>query len=272
MLRVITFNLAWHLPWDDRAKEIRRWIDVLEPDVLLLQENIDDHAEQVAAALGGHVAIGTREGAVRYENAIVSRWPIDEQHTIALPPLVADPRLRRGAEPMAANGIHVRTNGMDFVSVHLAPPPGETAHRVRQVLALDDACRAIAAASPDFPVIIGGDFNADPDSDEIRFMCGAAAIGDRSTRYQEAWRDAGSGSGWTLDRRNPWHARAPIPNRHVDYLFATDPFYLSEFFGGPGQLTGMIRSATLVFNEPLTGTYASDHFGVMAEVLLPPPT
>jgi endonuclease/exonuclease/phosphatase family metal-dependent hydrolase len=270
LLRVITFNVAWHLPWDDRAREIERWLAVLQPDVLLLQENVDDRAVEIASFVGGHAAIGTNHGALRYVNAVVSRWPIEEQQSIVMPMPVPDPQLNRGTEPIGADALHVRTNGMDFVSAHLAPPPKEGAIRVQQALALDDACREIGEANTAFPVVMGGDFNADPDSDEVRFLCGAATIGDRSTRYQEAWRDHGIGPGWTLDRRNPFHSRTPVPNRHVDYLFVGDPFYFSSYFGGPGQLTGMTSAASVVFNEPLTGTFASDHFGVMADICLPP--
>ena len=38
-----------------------------------------------------------------------------------------------------------------------------------------------------------GDFNATPDSDEIRWLCGRTTLGGRRVAYQDAWARANPG-------------------------------------------------------------------------------
>ena len=52
---------------------------------------------------------------------------------------------------------------------------------------------------PASKTILCGDFNAQPDSDEIRFLSGFTVLEGRTTYYQDAWRVAGEGTG--LHRR-----------------------------------------------------------------------
>ena len=47
-----------------------------------------------------------------------------------------------------------------------------------------------------FPPVVVGDFNAEPDSDEIRFMRGAHAIGGKSVYFNDAFRVAGDPVAW----------------------------------------------------------------------------
>jgi endonuclease/exonuclease/phosphatase family metal-dependent hydrolase len=69
------------------------------------------------------------------------------------------------------------------------------------------------------PPILVGDLNADPDSTEVRFLCGLHALESQSCYFQDAWRVAGGANlGFTWDNRNPFAATACEPDRRIDYI------------------------------------------------------
>jgi endonuclease/exonuclease/phosphatase family metal-dependent hydrolase len=113
----------------------------------------------------------------------------------------------------------------------------------------------------EFPPIVVGDFNAPPESDEIRFMTGLATLDGRSVFFQDAWDIAGDGAsdGITWSNRNTFAALENEPERRIDYVFVG---WRRE--GG----AGVVRRASVVCDVPVHGVYPSDHFGVLAEVAL----
>ena len=168
--------------------------------------------------------------------------------------------------------FHVRTAGIDLFSTHLAPAPEHGRHRLVQVAEID---RVIKATRGDrdvhrfgerregLPPILCGDFNAEADSDEIRFLCGLTTLNDTTTFYQDAWRVAGDGPGYTNDwKRNPFCAGLNVHRKRIDYVFVGDPFLRA---GDAGR----VLDVRLVADEPITGIVASDHFGVMATIVWP---
>ena len=113
------------------------------------------------------------------------------------------------------------------------------------------------------PPILCGDFNAEPDGDEIRFLCSLTALDGRTTSFQDAWRAAGEGPGYTQD----WRANAiadsmNVNRKRIDYVFVGDPFLRT---GSAGR----VLSASLAFHEPLTGVLASDHYGLSVDIVWP---
>jgi len=89
-------------------------------------------------------------------------------------------------------------------------------------------------------------------------LSGLATLGGRSVYYQDAWRVAGArGPGLTWDNRNPFAAEAIETDRRIDYIFV-----------GWRRDTGAgrVESASVVSNRALTGTYATDHYGLLAEI------
>jgi endonuclease/exonuclease/phosphatase family metal-dependent hydrolase len=114
------------------------------------------------------------------------------------------------------------------------------------------------------PAILCGDFNAEPDSDEVRFLTSLTALGGRTTFYQDAWRVAGDGGpGLTQDWRvNPSAAALNVHPKRIDYVFVGDPF---QRRGDAGR----VLSARVAFHEPRTGVLASDHFGLVVDIVWP---
>lgn len=287
-LRVVQLNAGSLIEpgWDDRRMEIVAWIEQLDPDIVCLQEIWEDAghantagwlvdrlgAERWAWAFGG-APFDRRmwpDESLRFGSAVLSRWAIDESIYHRLP-VDADP------EPLARDIpwelLHVRTAGLDVFSTHLAAPPDHGRHRVRQVVAIDQLIRAargdadvVVPLGPrrvGMPPILCGDLNAEPDSDEIRFLCGLTGLDGRWTYYQDAWRVAGDGPGHTQDwRSNPIAADMNIPRKRIDYVFVGDCFQRA---GNAGR----VLRAERAFDRPLTGVAASDHAGLVVDIVWP---
>lgn len=263
VLRVVTLNI-WNLGGDWRARR-RAILAVLReaaPDVVCLQEvmaNDQGHqAEWLAAELGGwSVAYaGSETHGGRFGNAVLSRRAIDVSGHVELPheddPLEV-PRL----------AVHARTGGVDVFSTHLAWQLHDAALRERQVQELvrfvGERSDPAAAVGP----VVAGDFNAEPDSTVIRYLCGLATLEGRSTYFQDAWRLAGDGGpGLTWHDRNPHAALDREPERRLDYVF-------SGFHGRSGG--GRPVECHVIADQPVDGTWPSDHFGVLAVLADPAP-
>ena len=285
-LRILTLNIGSLLEprWDERRHLIVDGINQLEPDVVCLQEVCDSHerpntgrwiaehaTEEWYSEFGGF-DVGD---AVLFGSSVLSRWPIDD-HVVHRLPVGADPN--DTVKSVAWELFHATTAGLDLFSTHLAPAPDDQPHRMLQVAAIDRLIKAARGPSdgsvfdPErgaMPPLLCGDFNAEPDSDEIRFLTSLTNIEGHATFYQDAWRVAGDGSpgytnDWTL---GGMAALLNVHRKRIDYIFVGDPFLRA----GNG---GRVLSCTRVFDEPVDGLLASDHCGMLAEVIWPtrPPT
>ena len=167
----------------------------------------------------------------------------------------------------------VRTAGLDVFSTHLAAAPHQGRDRVEQVLAIDAIVAEVRGGADrvvpgqrrtTMPAIVCGDFNAEPDSDEIRFLTSLGSIGERTTFFQDAWRVAGDGGpGYTQDwRTNPIAASLNVHRKRIDYIFVGDPFLRVGH-------AGRVLRAEVVAAEAITGVLASDHAGLLAEIVWP---
>ena len=260
------------------------WLDRLEPDVVCLEE-ASEAADRpnVAGWLADHAAgewhwvFGgerfddeTYDPTLRWGPAILSRWPVDAHRTFRLP-LAADPSHMVRIAPWML--LHARIGDLDVFATHLAAAPTDLLHRQRQVLAIDEHVRAVRGdrdvqrpreRRDGMPAILCGDFNAEPDSDEIRFLCGLTSLDGRVTFWQDAWRCAGDGGpGHTQDwRTHPIAAGLNVHRKRIDYVFVGDAFVRR---GNAGR----VLSARVVCDEPITGIQASDHMGLLAEIAWP---
>lgn len=278
-LRVLTLNV-WNRsgPWETRKGLIRAAIEELRPDVIGLQEIVGDTATDTQAheLMKGltvddgpwHIAFGAAQawGPVSFGNAIVSRWPIAETVLTPLPVTdlgtgadIADPRavlLARITTPWGELPLH---------TTHLSWKFHEGYAREAQVLAVAAHVEATRKAGA-LPDVVVGDFNAQPDAAEIRFMTGLQTLSrpgtpPRSTYFADAFAWAGEptdGEGATFDRtRNPYAAYAREPPRRIDYVFVRGP---------DDHGRGEPLSARVVCTDVVDGVAPSDHYGVLAEI------
>jgi endonuclease/exonuclease/phosphatase family metal-dependent hydrolase len=264
-IRIVTLNV-WNRfgPWEARLAGIRAGLAKLSPDLVGLQEVVRtdegdrlDQAAVIADGLGYHVALGFWPAGHGYGNAVLSRWPILRAEVIALPDGGTDER--RNLLFAEADSPYGK---IPFFVTHLNWKLHHGHVRELQVLAVADAVRSIAPVSNapgSFPPILVGDFNAEPESDEIRFLRGYTSLGGRKrVYYADAFAVAGDGSpGYTYARRNPFAALVREPNRRLDYIFVRGP---------DDRYRGEPLEAALCFDEPVAGVYLSDHFGVTATI------
>lgn len=257
-LRVLTLNL-WNTAgdWRSRRVAVEAVVRSREPDVICLQEVVHDargnQAEWLAERLGGWAVAyaGEPPGSPTGEfgNAILSRWPIDATTTHRLP-YVDDPL------DIQRLVLHGRTGGVDVFCTHLSWQLDDGALRERQVRSLMAFVRE--QTDPDATVgpVVAGDFNAEPDSTEMRYLTGLQSLDGERVYLQDAWRLAGDGGpGITWSNRNPHAAVDREPDRRIDYV-------LSGFHGRAGG--GRPVECEVVADEPVDGVWPSDHFGVFA--------
>jgi endonuclease/exonuclease/phosphatase family metal-dependent hydrolase len=285
-LRVVQLNAGSLLEpeWDRRRHEIVSWLTELEPAVICLQETWEDLR---TANTGGWVvdelpARGTGASAGRRSRRAVARPGERFGSTIAV--TVADrrrelpPGSRSRRRPPASWGTSEgaaprRDRGLDVFSAHLAAAPTDALHRVQQVLAIEEIVRAARGTKDELvprerrsamPPILCGDFNAEPDSDEIRFLCSLTSLEGRVASWQDAWRVAGAGGpGLTQDWRiNPIAASLNVHPKRIDYVFVGDGFLRA---GDAGR----VLAAEVVLDEPRTGIVASDHAGLCVDIVWP---
>lgn len=247
-VRVLSWN-TWGLFADDAA---RARLDAIaaecRADILCLPEawstgddNQARHLQDVLELADSHWSAGI---------GIVSRWPITERED--------RPLLCAGAPKGTAS--LVRVDGprgvLDVFAAMLDYPLGASRGRQEQVGQLLQFVEE--RTSGRHTTILCGDFNAAPDSDEIRLITGRAAHASGDLVCYDAWETAGDGSpGYTFARENPAAAISLYPDRRFDYVFSAWPRA-----GGRGHPV-----ACEIVGRHRPGQPApSDHYGVVADL------
>jgi endonuclease/exonuclease/phosphatase family metal-dependent hydrolase len=267
-MRVMTWNLWWRLgPWEERAAAIASVVREVQPDVLLLQEvwsaEGDSAAHRLAAAVGlAHVEITDDpfaerrgEAGVGFHNAIASRWPLAQVRSHALPRLDGTPGHRRALSAV----VDTPHGEWPVVSTHLDHRFDESAVRQLQAESLLHLVAEIRG-DPDttLPVVLGGDMNAVPDSDEIRVLTGRRAGPVRNLVLSDCWEQVGDGPGHTWSSDNPHQSVTAWPNRRLDYVFVSWP--------RPKPVGNPLR-AFLAGTTAVEGVWPSDHAAVVVDLV-----
>ena len=272
-LRVMTWNVWWRFgDWEQREAAIVAVLRSAAPDVVFLQEvwaSRDDggiqeaQADRLAAALGMHAVTSAHTwfDGLAFDNAILSRWPIEVLADEPLPGRDGAPGHRRvlvgrtgspwGWWPVATTHLEYRFDASATRSQQL-----------RRVLELVVAHRG--DPEHDLPVVIGGDLNAVPDSDEIRLATGRVPGAPEGIVLSDVWEQVGEGRGATWRRDNPHVADSAWPDRRIDYLMVAWP--RPKPVGNP-------VGAWLAGAEPVEvageQVWPSDHAALVAELRVP---
>jgi endonuclease/exonuclease/phosphatase family metal-dependent hydrolase len=285
-LRVATLNI-WNRsgPWTERLGLIRSELRRLDPDVIGLEEVLrqvpdgadpdgawiaregaeaDPGADQASAiGAGSHPHIAYARAAdygngLAFGNALASRHPILEHGALRLP------GVETGETRCVLYALVQHPIGLLPVFVlHLNWKLHHGSVRLRQVRALCDFVKERAPIDESrLPPVIMGDFNAEPDSDEIRFLRGLATVEGKSVYFADAWVYGGDGTpGYTFDRKNRFAAVAHEPPRRIDYIFVRGPD--TKMRGEPTKTR--LAFATRV-PTPDGDLWASDHFGLVTDL------
>ena len=142
---------------------------------------------------------------------------------------------------------------------------GAELDRERQAVAAAGFVEALVVERTDLPVVLLGDFDAAPDAASMRFWTGRQSLHGISVRYEDAWEVVHRGQpGYTFSPENPLVRNGQMSlerGRRIDHVLIRS--------GSHGPLLD-VADCRLVFDEPVEGVWASDHFGVLADLRLPP--
>lgn len=243
-LSVVTLNL-WHdqRDWPARLEYMVREVRRLNPDVIALQEvlqheSLPNQGETIARMLGydyHFTSVDPPDRPRRYGNAILTRHPVLARNWKALAPL-------DDYRNVAHLRIAVGGREIDLYNTHLHHTEEGGAIRREQ---LEDLLGFIRSTRGRGPLILAGDFNTPVEAPEMRLL---------DARFLDAYgalhTDPESRARTTL---NPHVGHAP---RRIDHIFFE---------------RGMFEPlhAEIILDQPdADGTWASDHFGVLARFRL----
>jgi endonuclease/exonuclease/phosphatase family metal-dependent hydrolase len=278
-LRIATLNV-WNKsgPWPERLPLIRRELARIDAAVIGLQEVLrfaasglsafepscdNCQATEIAEGLGYSVAYGEASdfsNGLKFGNALLSRHPIRERDTFPLP----------GSESGETRSLLYALLETPFgllptFVTHLNWKLHHGSVRLSQVVAIVERIFELAPVKSAFlPPVLMGDFNADPDSDEMRYLRGLKVEAGRSVYFADAWLYAGDGTaGPTFDRNNHHARKAHEPSRRIDYIYVRGPDSL---------LRGEPLHTELAFHAPgpSGSVWPSDHFGLVTDLMFAP--
>lgn len=261
----MTWNVWWRFgPWEARQPAILETLRRVDADVICLQEvwqtrDGEDQPGGFAAELGYHCAhaagLGLDLAPESLGNAVLSRWPIAHSESRSLPA----PNDLNELRTVVRADIDGPRGPIEVFSTHLNWRLDQSHVRTMQVGAL---CEFVQETKDrrTYPPILCGDFNAEPDGDEIRVLTGLSAAPIPKLVFYDAWRATGGdgGAGFTWSRANPFTTNDPVLiDARIDYVLVGYPYD-----GSAGEpLTCRVAG-----DEPASGVQPSDHYAVVAEL------
>ncbi|GAA4955007.1 endonuclease/exonuclease/phosphatase family metal-dependent hydrolase [Nonomuraea thailandensis] len=266
-MRVVTLNLwARHGSWNRRRQLLIDGLRDLDPDLVALQESVvTDDYDQVVDLLGPGYHVMHQEGgeADGTRASIASRWPLRETWQTRLDVTArVDPSEFAGWVGLAEVLVpELRPAPLLFVN---HKPSFRLGHEHERELQAVRAARLVeeAVANRDIGhVIVAGDFDATPESASVRFWSGLQSLEGISVAYRDVWRWAHPNApGHTFTPVNPLVRSGNWPletGRRIDYLF------VRCHGNGP---TLRLLNCRQIFDHPVDGVWAGDHFGLMADL------
>jgi endonuclease/exonuclease/phosphatase family metal-dependent hydrolase len=272
-IRVLTLNL-WQRygAWGDRRSVLIDGLRTLQPDLVAFAESIKtDEYDQVTDLLGPGWSVANQK--VRDPNgmgiSVASRWPLGEVHEVDLnvtPRTVGFPCTTLVAEVLAPDPVGQLLFVNHFPNFQLN---FEHERELQAVAAARFVEEHIGQSNQQ--VVMVGDLDADPNAASIRFWSGRQSLFDMSVCYRDAWESMHpEDPGHTFTPRNPLVRDGVVkgmrpfrdwPFRRIDYIFVR--------FGAHGGLALDVAACERIFDEPINGVWASDHFGLVADLAKP---
>jgi endonuclease/exonuclease/phosphatase family metal-dependent hydrolase len=266
-VRVMTMNLLspTHADWPRRREVLQRGIADLAPDVIALQETVwGDGWDQAVELLGPEYRIARHAG--RSDDGVgavlASRWPLG---TIRELDLRVTPRVRMPWSAAVAAEVRLPGGYGTTLFVHHKPIWAVGYARERELAAVATA-RLVEDLVGDRTahVVVLGDFDDTPDSSSLRFWTGRQSLDGFSVAYRDAWEAVHpEARGHTFTPDNPLVTAGEMSlefGRRIDYILVRCGVH------GP---TLRVADCFRAFDRPVGGVWASDHFGVVADLALP---
>ena len=241
--RVLTLN-TWQEkgPWQDRWEIILRGLQKEKPDIAAFQEVFNEGwSLQCQERTGYPFRVFPKEpGGLM----ILTRYPVKESGCLTMKTQSPTEDYLRYALYAA---LEIEGRKVAFFNTHLSWKLDEGEVRMGQV---EELLQFIHDKTGNGPVFVTGDFNAPPGTTEIKKMMLKGGFVDLFGALHP------KDSGLTWNNKNPFTAGSSVkmPDRRIDFIFMR------------GIPITQVNSVKLVLTESEQGIYASDHFGVIAEV------
>jgi endonuclease/exonuclease/phosphatase family metal-dependent hydrolase len=239
----------------------------LRPDLIALPEAIvNDDYDQVVDVLGRdfHVAHqqarepGDGDEVERGQgHSLASRWPLGEVRELDLHLTPKTGGFACGM--LAAEVLAPEPIGTLVFAFHNPSWKLNLAHE-RELQAVA-AARFLGefAEGRSRHVVLAADLDADPESASARFWTGRQALDGMSVCYRDAWESRHSDEpGHTFTPENPIMIGPDWPFRRIDYVFVRS--------GDHEGSTLEIVDCERLFDQPVDGIWASDHFGLCVDL------
>ena len=264
-LRVVTMNVygPGNPDWEARHRLTARTIRELDPDVVALQEvPVGDRGLLDRLVGDGYFFTSFSRTGDGVGGTLATRWA---HELIVEVDLRCTERSREVLPWTACTVVQMASPVGDVVIAHHKPSwpfPFEAEREQQAVL----AARALDehVGSRDVHAVVLGDFDATPDSASVSFWRGRRSVDGYSVCYQDAWEYAHPNEpGHTFDLANPLVRTGEVATavtRRIDYILVRAVNH------GP---TLQVLTCDRLLDRPVDGVWASDHFGVTADLVAP---
>jgi endonuclease/exonuclease/phosphatase family metal-dependent hydrolase len=263
-LRVVTMNVYGpaNPDWERRHRLVARTLTELDPDVVALQEVPTGPELADVLPEGYHTTHFSRCSDDGVGGTLATRWP---HRVVTEIDLHVSERAREVLPWTATTVVEMDTPVGRLVVAHHKPSwpfPFELERERQAVIAARTLEKHIGER--DVHAVVLGDFDATPDSASMLFWRGRRAVDGLSVCYQDAWEYAHPGDpGHTFDLGNPLvrdgEVATAVP-RKIDHILVRSGLH------GP---TLRVADCRRVLDGPVDGVWASDHYGVLADLELP---
>ena len=243
----------------------------LGPDLVALQEvtRTADY-DQVADLLGpGYAVVDHSDPSPEGVGAaLASRWPVRDPRRLDLH---LTPRADLSWAAAVAVEVFAPAPLGPLLAVHHKPnwQYGREYEREQQAVAaarfVEQVVGELGHGQREPPVVLLGDFDAAPEAASIRFWTGRQSLDGTSVCYQDAWEAVHPGEAghtFTPDNRLVRDGEMALERgRRIDYVMVRC---------GPHGPTLEVTGCQRILDQPVDGVWASDHYGVLVDLQLPP--
>lgn len=264
-LRFVTMNAYGpaNPDWDRRHRLVGDTLRELDPDVLALQEVPVDAESDLARIVGPDYHLTPFSQADDgVGGTLATRWP---HRVVTEIDLRITDRARDALSWTAALVVELETPLGTVVVTHHKPSwPFPFEHEREQQAVIVARALEEHVGDRDVHAVVLGDFDATPDSASMQFWRGHRAVDGFSVCYQDAWEYAHPHDpGHTFELENPLVRDGEVAtavSRKIDHILVRSVWH------GP---TLEVTRCDRVLDQPVDGVWASDHFGVLADLALP---
>ncbi len=281
---------SWNILGDDLDRLARLTMvanEIKDLDFIAIQEVVLDEKNdintalmlsdltglEIASCVSGDVT-NLVTGQVQGTAILTKLEVVSSNISIFAPPDSEDSKSQE-YKKYAAAILRAPNNRLIFIcSVHFPWGAHNEIRRLEHAHYLDLQIAEIMETLPTNSIsILAGDFNANANSESLRFLKGETAYRSKSTYWIDVWGEKGKGPGYTFDpslkNSNLEHTATRsgiiqpelMPPRRLDFLLLR-----GWVFGKAGS---PLKVCLLGKNPDSNSNFASDHFGVMGEIWNP---